>query len=439
MTTLLGKTNMDRAPGRLTVAGAFSLVFGDSPPVRFDAFDGSSTGPVDAPLRLLLRSKRGLDYLLTSPNSLGVTRAYLQGDLVIEPMDEGDPYEVLTSLEDSLVPHRPTVSDLPELARFLRQHLPRVPEPPKEETPGPLRRMAHGLTHGRARDAEAIHHHYDVSNRFYELLLGPSMAYTCAVYPTADASLETAQDEKFDLVCRKLGLQPGMRLLDVGCGWGGMVRHAVTHYGVTAIGVTLSKEQAAWGAARLEREGLAERGVIRHGDYRDVVESGFDAVSSIGLTEHIGVSNYPAYFRFLRSRLRDGGRLLNHSITRPDNQHPGIPSRGFINRYVFPDGGITGSGTIVEAMEDQGLEVRHQENLREHYAMTTRDWCRNLSDNWDAAVAEVGLGVARVWGLYLAGSRVSFERNRIQLHQVLASRTTADGDSGFGLRPTWAS
>jgi len=439
MTTLLGKTNLDRAPGRLTVAGAFSLVFGDSPPVRFDAFDGSWTGPVDAPLRLLLRSKRGLDYLLTSPNSLGVTRAYLQGDLVIEPMDEGDPYEVLTSLEDSLVPHRPTVSDLPELARFVRQHLPRVPAPPKEETPGPLRRMAHGLTHGRVRDAEAIHHHYDVSNRFYELLLGPSMAYTCAVYPTADASLETAQDEKFDLVCRKLGLQPGMRLLDVGCGWGGMVRHAVTHYGVTAIGVTLSKEQAAWGAARLEREGLSDRGVIRHGDYRDVAESGFDAVSSIGLTEHIGVSNYPAYFRFLRSRLRDGGRLLNHSITRPDNEHPGIPSRGFINRYVFPDGGITGSGTIVEAMEDQGLEVRHQENLREHYAMTTRDWCRNLSDNWDAAVAEVGLGVARVWGLYLAGSRVSFERNRIQLHQVLASRTTADGDSGFGLRPAWAS
>ena len=141
MTTLLGKTNMDRAPGRLTVAGAFSLVFGDSPPVRFDAFDGSSTGPVDAPLRLLLRSRRGLDYLLTSPNSLGVTRAYLQGDLVIEPMDEGDPYEVLTSLEDSLVPHRPTVSDLPELARFVRQHLPRVPAPPKEETPSPLRRM----------------------------------------------------------------------------------------------------------------------------------------------------------------------------------------------------------------------------------------------------------------------------------------------------------
>jgi cyclopropane-fatty-acyl-phospholipid synthase len=439
MTTLLGKTNMDGSSGTLTVAGAFRLVFGDTAPVRFTAYDGSSAGPPDAPIRLVLRSKRGLDYMLTSPNSLGLARAYLKDDLAIDPLDEGDPYDVLKFLEDTLHTHRPTLSELPDLARFVRGHLPRVPELPKEETPGPVRRLAHGLTHGRARDAAAIHHHYDVSNRFYELLLGPSMAYTCAVYPTADASLETAQDEKFDLVCRKLGLKPGMRLLDVGCGWGGMVRHAVMHYGVTGIGVTLSQEQATWGAARMEREGLAERAVIRHGDYRDVRESGFDAVSSIGLTEHVGVSNYHAYFRFLRNRLKEGGRLLNHCITRPDSQHPGVPSRGFINRYVFPDGGLTGSGTIVKVMEDQGFEVRHQENLREHYAMTTRDWCRNLSNSWDTAVAEVGLGVARVWGLYLAGSRLSFERNRIQLHQVLASKTTPAGDSGFGLRPTWAS
>ena len=278
-----------------------------------------------------------------------------------------------------------------------------------------------------------------MSNRFYELLLGESMAYTCAVYLTPQATLEEAQEEKFDLVCRKLGLEPGMRLLDVGCGWGGMVRHAVTHYGVTAVGVTLSKEQADWGRARLEREGLADRGTIRHGDYRDITETGFDAVSSIGLTEHIGVGNYPAYFRFLRDRLRDGGRLLNHCITRPDNQHAGIPTRGFINRYVFPDGGLTGSGDIVRVMEDEELEVRHHENLREHYALTTRAWCRNLSKHWDEAVEEVGLGTARVWGLYLAGSSLSFERNRIQLHQVLASRTDAAGESGFGLRPTWVS
>jgi len=439
MTTLLGRTNPGRGTGTLAVADAFTMVFGDGAPVRFTAYDGSTVGSPDAPIQLVLNSKRGLDYLLTSPNSLGLARAYLKGDLVIDPMDEGDPYEVLKFLEDHLQPHRPSLSELPDLARFVGGHLPKMPDLPQEETPSQLRRLTHGLTHGRTRDAEAIHHHYDVSNRFYELLLGPSMAYTCAVYPTPDASLEAAQDEKFDLVCRKLGLEPGMRLLDVGCGWGGMVRHAVMHYGVKAIGVTLSKEQATWGAARIEREGLSDQAVIRHGDYRDVTETGFDAVSSIGLTEHIGVSNYPAYFRFLRDRLREGGRLLNHCITRPDNQHPGVPSRGFINRYVFPDGGLTGSGTIVTVMEDQDLEVRHQENLREHYAMTTRDWCRNLSANWDAAVAEAGLGVARVWGLYLAGSRLSFERNRIQLHQVLASRTTPDGASGFALRPTWAS
>jgi cyclopropane-fatty-acyl-phospholipid synthase len=176
---------------------------------------------------------------------------------------------------------------------------------------------------------------------------------------------------------------------------------------------------------------------VRHSDYRNVREVGFDAVSSIGLTEHIGVKNYPAYFRFLRSRLREGGRLLNHSITRPDNRHPGIPRAGFINRYVFPDGELTGSGTLVSVMQDEGLEVRHEENLREHYAMTCRDWVRNLSANWDQAVAEVGLGTAKVWALYLAGSQLSFERNRIQLHQILGVKVPADGNAQFPLRPTW--
>lgn len=423
----------------ISVAEAFSRIFGADAPVRFTAYDGSTTGPTEAPIHLELRSKRGLDYVLTAPGSLGLARAYLMDDLRIAPMDEGDPYEVLKFLEDSLHPHRPGWHEMPDLARFVKGHRPSIPELPREEAPGTLRRMAKGLSHNKKRDAEAIHHHYDVSNRFYELLLGESMAYTCAVYPTPQATLEEAQDEKFDLVCRKLGLEPGMRLLDVGCGWGGMVRHAVTHYGVTAVGVTLSKEQADWGRERLESEGLGDRGTIQHGDYRDITETGFDAVSSIGLTEHIGVSNYPAYFTFLRDRLRDGGRLLNHCITRPDNQHAGIPSRGFINRYVFPDGGLTGSGDIVRVMEDEGFEVRHQENLREHYALTTRAWCRNLSKHWDEAVEEVGLGTARVWGLYLAGSSLSFERNRIQLHQVLASRTDAAGHSGFGLRPTWGS
>ena len=256
----------------------------------------------------------------------------------------------------------------------------RPPELPAQETPPQWLRLVNGLRHTRTRDAEAIHHHYDVSNAFYELVLGPSMTYTCACYPTADATLEEAQAAKYDLVCRKLDLQPGMRLLDVGCGWGGMVRHAVKNYGVTALGVTLSEQQAAWAGKAIAEEGLTGAAEVRHSDYREVRESGFDAVSSIGLTEHIGVKNYPAYFRFLRDRLRDGGRLLNHCITRIDNRHPGIPRAGFINRYVFPDGELTGSGTIVTTMQDEGLEVRHEENLREHYGMTCRDWCRNLSE-----------------------------------------------------------
>ena len=320
MTTLLNRTG-----STMTVGDAFTRVFGPTATVRFEAFDGSATGPVEAPLHLELRSKRGLDYLLTAPSTLGLARAYLQGDLVLEPIDEGNPYDVLRYIEDNLAPSKPSLRELPELARFFRIYRPQIHEIPKEETPGQLRRLARGFTHGRVRDAEAIHHHYDVSNRFYELLLGPSMAYTCAVYPTLDATLEEAQEEKFDLVCRKLELRPGMRLLDVGCGWGGMVRHAVLHYGVTAIGVTLSKEQASWGAERMAREGLDDRGDIRHGDYRDVAEGGFDAVSSIGLTEHIGVANYPAYFRFLREQAagrRSAAEPLHHPPRQPAPGHP---------------------------------------------------------------------------------------------------------------------
>jgi len=415
----------------MTVAQAVEHLF-DNTALRVSAYDGSMSGPEDGwPTRIA--SERGLNYLLTAPGSLGLARAYLQDELVFEGVDEGDPYDLLVALEDGLVPRGPQWRGIPELARFAAAHRWRLPQLPPEEPPSRARRLASGLAHGRRRDARAIAHHYDVSNQFYELVLGPSMAYTCAAYPSADATLEQAQEAKFDLVCRKLGLEPGMRLLDVGCGWGGMVRHAVRHYGVSALGVTLSREQATYAAARLDREGLGPRAQIRHQDYRDVAEDGFDAVSSIGLTEHIGPRNYPAYFRFLRSRLVDGGRLLNHCITRHDNGHDAVPERGFINRYVFPDGGLTGSGDIVTAAENAGLEVRHHENLREHYGLTCRDWCANLSANWEECVVEAGRGTARVWGLYLAGSRLSFERNRIQLHQVLFARTSAAGRSGFGL------
>ena len=329
----------------------------------------------------------------------------------------------------------PPPSEALAIARGLGLSHLRPPAPPPQEHLPRWRRAVEGLRHSMSRDAEVIARHYDVSNRFYERVLGPSMAYTCALYETPDATLEEAQAAKFDLVCRKLALRPGQRLLDVGCGWGGMVLHAAREHGVRALGVTLSLEQAQWAKQAIDREGLGDLAEVRHLDYRDVMETGFDAVSSIGLTEHVGVRNYPAYFGHLRDRLRPGGRLLNHCITRNHNKRQ--ETGAFIDRYVFPDGELIGSGTIVAAAQDAGLEVQHTENLRLHYARTLADWNRNLVEHWDECVAEVGEGTARVWGIYMAGSRVAFERDEIELHHVLATRNHDDGRSTFPLRPDW--
>ncbi|MGH3363298.1 MAG: class I SAM-dependent methyltransferase [Nocardioidaceae bacterium] len=420
----------------VSIGEVISRLVPEGLPFRFTAYDGSSAGPQDAPIGLHLRTERGLSYLLTAPGDLGLARAYVSGDLVLEGAHPGDPYPAMTVLMSHLRFKVPPPGELVRLLRGLGlSHLKPPPPPPEEHLPR-WRRLLEGMRHSRERDAVAIHHHYDVSNRFYELVLGPSMTYTCAVFPEEDATLEQAQTEKYDLVCRKLGLRPGLRLLDIGCGWGGMVRHAAREYGVTALGVTLSQRQADWGRAAIEQEGLSGWAEVRFGDYRDVAESGFDAVSSIGLTEHIGVRNYPSYFSFIRAKLRPGGRVLNHCITRPDN-NARAETGAFIDRYVFPDGELTGSGRIITAMQDAGLEVRHEENLREHYALTLAGWSRNLVAHWDECVAEVGEGTAKVWGVYMAGSRLGFERNEIQLHQVLAVRTTDDGRDGFSLRPTW--
>jgi cyclopropane-fatty-acyl-phospholipid synthase len=429
----------DSTGRRVSIGELLDGVLGPDAQIRITAFDGSTGGPDNAPYSLHLATERGLSYLLTAPGELGLARAYVAGDLSIGGTHPADPYDFLMHLEDHVQLPKPSVKAALELVRNTGFRALRPPEPPPQEVTPQWRRAVHGLRHSKARDAEAIHHHYDVSNTFYEWVLGPSMTYTCACYPRLDSTLEEAQANKYDLVARKIALKPGMRLLDVGCGWGGMVRHAAKHYGVKALGVTLSKEQATWAQAAIEREGLSDLAEVRFMDYRDVREGGFDAVSSIGLTEHIGVKNYPSYFAFLKSRLRPGGRILNHSITRPDNQHDGITRGGFINRYVFPDGELAGSGHIITTMQDAGLEVRHEESLREHYAMTLRDWCGNLRDHWDEAVAEVGEGTARVWGLYMAGSRLGFERNRIQLHQVLGVNTPVSGDAAFPLRPDWGS
>jgi cyclopropane-fatty-acyl-phospholipid synthase len=421
---------------QVTIGEALTRLMAGGVPFRFSAYDGSTAGPEDSPIHVRLLNERGLSYLLSAPGDLGMARAYVSGDLELEGAHPGDPYEAMVQLQSNLRFKMPSPAEAFQLARGIGLGKLLPPEPPPQEALPRWRRVLEGFRHSKGRDAEAIHHHYDVSNRFYEMVLGPSMTYTCACFPREDATLEEAQAFKYDLVARKLGLKPGMRLLDVGCGWGGMVRHAAREYGVEVIGVTLSREQAAWGQAAVEREGLAGKAEVRYGDYREIVETGFDAISSIGLTEHIGVKNYPSYFTFLRDRLVPGGRLLNHCITRPHN-NTRVTTGAFIDRYVFPDGELTGSGRIISAMQDVGLEVRHEENLREHYAMTLAGWSRNLRDNWDECVSEVGEGTAKVWGIYMAGSRLGFERNEIQLHHVLAARTTDDGEDGFPLRPTW--
>ncbi|WP_255577046.1 class I SAM-dependent methyltransferase [Cryobacterium sp. 1639] len=434
-------TSLTDAPAHAGMAGKFSLaevleiLVGGRLPLSFTAYDGSSAGPPDAPFGLELRNPRGTSYLATGRGDLGFARAYIAGDLEIRGVHPGDPYALLAALADSLVFTRPPVRMLADIIRSIGVDRLRPVAPPPEEALPRWRRIAGGLRHTKTRDADAIHHHYDVSNTFYEWVLGPSMTYTCACYPHDDASLEEAQDNKYRLVFDKLRLKAGDRLLDVGCGWGGMVRYAARR-GVHATGVTLSAEQAEWAQRAIAAEGLSDLAEVRHADYREVTETGFDAVSSIGLLEHIGRRNYPSYFAVLQSRLRPGGLLLNHSITRPDNRAR-AQAGGFIDRYVFPDGEITGVGRIISDAHDTGLEVLHDENLRQHYAMTLRDWGANLVEHWDEAVAEVGLPTAKVWGLYMAGSRLAFESNGIQLHQVLMTRPDQRGGGTLPLRPWW--
>ena len=423
--------------GRLSLAQVLETLATDGHlPLRFTAYDGSSTGPDDAALGLELLTPRGTTYLATAPGDLGMARAYVAGDLGLHGVHPGDPYRLLKALADELHFRRPPPRVLANIVRSIGiEHLVPIAPPPQESLPR-WRRIAEGLRHSRSRDADAIEHHYDVSNDFYEWVLGPSMTYTCAVYPHPEATLEQAQDNKYRLVFDKLRLRPGDRLLDVGCGWGGMVRYAARH-GVHAIGATLSAEQARWAQRAIDAEGLTDLAEVRHCDYRDVRESEFDAVSSIGMTEHIGVANYPNCFGFLKSRLRPGGLLLNHCITRADNKSHATAG-DFIDRYVFPDGELTGSGRIVCEIQDAGMEVLHTENLRRHYELTLRDWCANLVTHWDSAVAEVGEATAKVWGLYMAGSRLGFEHNVIQLHHVLAAKPGDCGDdTGLPLRPWW--
>lgn len=397
--------------------------------VRFEAYDGSAAGPADAQIRITIRGPKALAHLVSAPGELGFARAYVSGEMDLHAPDHYTALAVLSWQDIDL-----TWAERWQVLRSLGSEAVRWVEPPPQEV-GAKRCLSGLYRHTRGRDAIAISHHYDVNNRFYELVLGPSMGYTCAVYPTDGATLEQAQTEKFDLVARKLALQRGQRLLDVGCGWGGMVRYAARR-GVRALGVTLSAEQARWAQQAIVADGLDSLAQVRHLDYRDAPGRDYDAISSIGLIEHVGVHSYPSYFTQLLATLRPGGRLLNHCITVPDNRVK-PHSDAFIDRYVFPDGELAGAGKIITEAQNVGFEVRHVENLREHYALTLQRWNANLVARWDECVTEVGEPTSRVWGLYMAASRLSFERNGIELHQILAVRPDRTGNAHVPLRPWW--
>ncbi|MEU7279295.1 cyclopropane-fatty-acyl-phospholipid synthase family protein [Streptomyces sp. NPDC045431] len=406
-------------------------------PVRVRAWDGSEAGPPgDVPV-LVIRSRRALRRMLWKPGEMGLARAWVAGELDVD----GDLYEALDRLAGFLWERGADAKDPVHALRDPRvraavRGLVKIagpwppPAPPAEEV-----RRRSGPLHTKRRDKEAISHHYDVGNDFYELVLGPSMVYSCA-YWTDGGTLEEAQRDKLDLICRKLGLKEGDRLLDVGCGWGSMAIHAAREYGARVVGVTLSTEQAAFARKRIAEEGLTDRIEIRIQDYRDVRDGPYDAISSIGMAEHVGAVRYREYADDLYALLKPGGRLLNHQISRrPEPDETAYHVDEFIDAYVFPDGELAPIGRTTATLEEAGFEVRDIEALRDHYALTLRQWVANLEADWARAQRLTSPGRARVWRLYMAASAVSFERNRIGVNQVLAVKTPESGASGMPLRP----
>jgi cyclopropane-fatty-acyl-phospholipid synthase len=369
----------------------------------------------DAPV-VLIRDEQAIAHFLRAPNQLGLGRAWVSGALDVD----GDLERVL-GLRHSiseLSPGRLRRARLAAAALCVAgpRALRRPPIPECEADPG-------GRLHSLRRDRASVRHHYDVSNRFYELLLGPSMVYSCAYFASPDDSLERAQERKLELICRKLRLRPGERMLDVGCGWGSLVLHAATHHGVRALGVTLSEPQAELARQRIAAAGLADRVEVRVLDYRELDEQPFDKIASVGMYEHVGRAQLDSYVDVVHRLLRPGGLFLNHGITRINTQPPRGPT--FISRYVFPDGELHPVTEITGALEAGGFEIRDVESLREHYALTLRCWVANLAADRDAAIAEVGEERERVWRLYMLGSAQGFEGGEIGIYQTLAAREGA--------------
>lgn len=387
-------------------------------------WDGSAVTRSNPVGSVDLRSRRAIQHIVWAPRGLGLARAYVSGDIDVT----GDIVDVLVQLRSSSPQEKRLPRVLPAMIRTLggvglSGGRPEVPD--TEFRPGGF-----GV-HTRGRDAAAIRHHYDVSNDFYALVLGPSMTYSCAYFAEPGSDLADAQAAKHGLICAKLGLgeRPGMRLLDVGCGWGSMAMHAASSYGARVVGITISEEQARLARERVAAAGLSDLVEIRLQDYRDLDGERFDAISSIGMSEHVGRRNLTRYFTALRDSLEPRGRLLNHAISSVGGSR--LPRNGFMYRYVFPDGELIDLGDTIHAMQDAGFEVRDVHSLREHYHHTLRHWVANLERNWDHAVALAGEERARTWRLYMAASAVGFADAGNNLHQVLGVVDDADGSSGM--------
>ncbi|OOO02239.1 MAG: putative fatty acid methyltransferase [Chromatiales bacterium USCg_Taylor] len=379
-------------------------LLGPDLPIGVRAYDGTVMGPADPPATLVIRSKDALRWIATSPGEIGFARAYVAGDFEIE----GD-IHAFVELHKRL----PNIKLSPRqwwmALKLIGLRNLRPVTPPVEEAKPQRDR------HSRASDAAAIAHHYDVSNDFYRIILGPSMTYSCAVFESDSDPLDQAQAKKHDLICRKLGLGQGDRLLDIGCGWGALALHAAKHYRARVVAITVSDRQVHYARDWVRREGLAD-----------------------GMFEHVGVARMSDYFSKVYTLLRTGGRFLNHAINRRPFQNEALARSGFPNRYVFPDGELIEVGRILSAMQQAGFEARHLENLREHYVLTLKHWCRNLEAQWDAAVAASSIGRVRVWRLYLAGSASRFVGDWIRVNQILAVKTeVGHGTSGMPLRPDW--
>jgi cyclopropane-fatty-acyl-phospholipid synthase len=395
-------------PGAAPLKQEIERVFPDRP-FRIEFWDGSELPPTggDGPT-FKLQSRKAVGHALRAPGQLGIGRAYVTGDIAVDDLDGA--LRIVTGWQPPPVEPRDRAKLALAALRAAGPMLP--PAPPAAEL------KPKGRLHTITRDKRSVRHHYDLPPEFFELFLGETMAYSCAIFSRGAATLEEAQRTKLDLVCTKLDLKPGQRVLDVGCGWGSWVLHAAREYGVHVTGITLSEPQAQIARKRAAAAGVGDLVDIRVQDYRELTGERFDAVASIGMVEHVGEVQIDDYARRLRSLIAPGGRLLNHGIAR---LNPNSPAPGpFSERYVFPDGDPLPVSRIELALERAGFEIKHIEGFKDDYAETLRHWAQRLDDNIERATQLAGPERVRVWRLYLRAARNGFETGFTSIYQVRA-------------------